>query len=529
MARALKLFLRAVVAAALLVGTAISQEATITILSVNDTHSHLDAVGPKDENLDGTIGGLVKASAVLGNLQASEPNPLLLHAGDLFSGDIYFNATLGTVELRLLAGLGLDAMTVGNHELWLGPDALAFAWQTAFPGGIGAFPLLGANVGLPVVVPNAMLRAGPIKVGVFGLTTPYDLVVAQYRVPISSDLVGVAKAQVAKLRADGAQVVVLLSHLGLPLDQVIAQNVPGIDVIVGGHDHASVATRVNGVPIVHAGAHYRQIGKVRIAVDAGGVSVASMELVEVNQKVKRPSPSESVVAATVAQLQRWIEWVVFPDFLRPTEFGDFFHGQIATAAGRIRNEIDPDRPKRDSGTGNLVTDALRSKTGTDVALTVSGQTPEGIAEGPIVGEDLFRVVGLGFDAASHFGWRVAKFNISGAQLWKAIETTIGLSLADDDYILQVSGMSYVYDSSRQAGERLLSVTIGNEPLDPARQYSATVNALLWAMLPTVIGGTFNGGLEDVYEFSALRDYVAKLGVVDISGENRARDLAARGR
>jgi 2',3'-cyclic-nucleotide 2'-phosphodiesterase (5'-nucleotidase family) len=322
--------------------------------------------------------------------------------------------------------------------------------------------------------------------------------------------------------------VILLSHLGIQLDRAIARYSPvHIDAIVGGHDHFSLVETVSGVPIVHAGSYYRQIGKIRLAVGASGVSLASAELVEVDQKVRRPLPSESLVAATVSGVQAFVDhrW---PAITRPDLYPSFFHTPIAVAAGKITNEIDLDRPKRDSGTGNLVTDALRWRMGTDVAFTVSGQTPEGIAEGPIVCEDLFRVVGLGFDGATGFGWRLATLLITGAELLKALETTIDASLSDDDYVLQVSGMEYVYDSRRARGERLVSVTVGGAPLDPSGTYTATVNALLWAMLPKLDVKPLDGGLTGDFEFTALRDYVIAAGTVAASGTNRVRDLAARG-
>ena len=101
-------------------------QTTITVLHVNDSHSHLEAFGPKQADLSGTIGGLAKAATVIAEVRASEPNTLLLHAGDAFHGDLFFNRYFGVPELQILAELGVDAMAVGNHEFDLGPDVLAF-------------------------------------------------------------------------------------------------------------------------------------------------------------------------------------------------------------------------------------------------------------------------------------------------------------------------------------------------------------------------------------------------------------------
>ena len=102
-----------------------ARPATITLLHVNDTHSHLDAWGPKDRHLDGTLGGMAKAASVIAAVRATEPNVLLLHAGDVFHGDLFFNEYFGVPELQLMKQLGFDAMAVGNHEFDFGPDVLA--------------------------------------------------------------------------------------------------------------------------------------------------------------------------------------------------------------------------------------------------------------------------------------------------------------------------------------------------------------------------------------------------------------------
>ncbi len=527
---------------ALVAGTARAQETTLQILSVNDTHSNLEAGGPKDADLQGTVGGLPKAATVIAQLRAAEPNTLFLHAGDLFFGDVYFNATLGSSELRILASLGLDAMAAGNHEFWMPAPVLAAAYQAAFaPDASGQaptpFPVLCANVvpdpALPFVVPGIVRDVGGVKVGIVGVVTPFDLPEQANARFLGADdppygILGLVGAQVARIRqVDGAQVVVLLSHLGVDLDRAIAANVPGVNAIVGGHDHYDVAETVNGVPIVHAGAYYREVGRVRLSIGASGVAVLSRELVPVDASVPRLPP----VAAAVSQVQDYVRWIFAP-YLDEAKYGLYFRTPIATATADVTN-LDGDGAKRDTGLGNLVTDAMRLRTGTDVAFTANGQTPQGIAAGPIVAEDLFRVVGDGFDARTHFGWKLVTFSITGAEIWKALETTIAYSLADHDYGIQVSGMKYVYDSSLPAGSRLLSVRIGNEPLSPARTYTATVNEFVFSMLSAPqLGVSVVPDSEttlDVFEFSALRDLVMALGEVSYSGTNRVRALAYRGR
>jgi 5'-nucleotidase len=75
----------------LLASNILAQTDTITILHVNDTHSTLSAIGPRDQNLNGTIGGIARAASVIGYERTIDPELLLLHAGDISIGDLFFN------------------------------------------------------------------------------------------------------------------------------------------------------------------------------------------------------------------------------------------------------------------------------------------------------------------------------------------------------------------------------------------------------------------------------------------------------
>ncbi|MEB2355701.1 MAG: metallophosphoesterase, partial [Ignavibacteriales bacterium] len=120
---------------------------TITILHVNDSHSTLEAIGPRDANLEGTQGGISRAATVIGMTKMTEQNVLTLHGGDVFIGDFFFNKFLGVAEFQLMASLGFDAMAVGNHEFDLTPAYLDTALRNSFPPGYG-FPLISSNVNL---------------------------------------------------------------------------------------------------------------------------------------------------------------------------------------------------------------------------------------------------------------------------------------------------------------------------------------------------------------------------------------------
>ena len=516
-------------AAVLLLGApAPSLAATVTLLHVNDSHSHLDAVGPKDRHLDGTLGGLAKAASIIGREKATNPAVLFVHAGDVFQGDSYFNVTYGVAEYQLLAQLGLDAAVVGNHELHLGPDLYAAVVSQAFAPG--ASPLLVANFDLsgfpplqPFIGADMVKSVDGVKVGFFGLTTPYDAANQPAPVVIREDLAQIAAAEAQHLRNDlGADVVILLSHLGFELDQQLGAAVPGLDVIVGGHDHLVLskpffATGPGGkqVPILSAGKYYEWVGKLTLTVAPGAVSVADYRLIPVDASV----PRLPEVTAVVKQLQAVVN----------ATFGsEMFHTPVAFALLDVSENPGSVACLRDTGTGNLVTDALRHATGTDLGITVDGFLPDGIAQGVVVGNDLFRTVGDGFDPAAvqagqpGKGFPLFTFDITGAELLGALETTLA---AGSDFFVQISGMTYAFDPRKPPGGQLVSALIRGRPVDPARVYSATVNlGVLLGMGPL---GIQVSNVEPVPgdEFTAVRDWAAHLKLLLYTPQGRVRDVS----
>lgn len=528
--RSLDRALRALAVASIAAMPLASRATNITLLHVNDTHSHLDAVGPRDASLQGTSGGLARAATVIAQARATTPGTLLVHAGDLFQGDVAFNATYGVAEWQLLARLGLDAMAVGNHEFHLGPQVLAGALAQAFP--LGDSPLLSANLdlaGFPVlglfVKAHSVKEIAGVRVGLFGLTTPFDPAAAPAPVGIEPDvahILDVARAEAEALRSEGADVVVCLSHLGFALDQVLAAQVPGLDAIVGGHDHRVLPQPVvvpgplgRQVAIVQAGENYEWVGKLTLAVEAGGVSVAGYELVPVDASVEpfAPfAPALRLVDAAVAAL--------FDDVGARVAFAPFGVSRTPSLACL-----------RDSGAGNLVTDAMRARTGTALAFTVHGLIPDGLARGPLLGVDLFRVVGDGFDVAAIAQGKpfpsapLYTLDITGADLVAAIETT--LAAPDPDLALEASGMTVRLDSTRPPGSRVLAASVGGRPLDPAHVYRATVNFGVLQGLPALGVNVSNVAPVGDHEYDALLAFARRLHVLVYTSQGRALDVGAR--
>ncbi len=532
--------------------TRLSRGTRITILHVNDTHSHLDAIGPRRDQLEGTSGGLARAATVIAAAKQADPDTLLVHAGDFFQGTVYFPMTAGVAELSILSSLGLDAMTLGNHEFNLTPAALLGSLSTVFApvdglpdGTLAASPVVSSNLdfrnqsldGLQRYVQRRLVKeVGGIRVGFFGLVTPDPA--EQFRTEDPADpadppaiderFADLAAQEAAALRATpaSADVVVLLSHLGIEWDRRLARTVQGIDAVISGHDHvrrAEVIPAQDGrrVPVVQAGAFYEWVGRLTLSVQPDGVRFEGHEFIPIDASVE---PFVPVVALLSGE-----------DGLRKRAHDlyaeDLFGEAIAIAVGPIEQDAPPRGARRDSPIANLITDAFRAAGGTDIALTCNGLLTEGLAPGALVRDDAFRIVGDGFDPENPFAFEApARL---GAPLYKVALRGDGLAQAvayalsaGGDYFPQVSGMSIVFDP-RDPGAP--SIRIGEAPLVPETTYWITLGvALLDGLLPLVPEDAI-GSVEPlgVTEYEAVRDWLLQQQVVHYESAGRVWDASGR--
>ena len=491
-----------------------AQVDTLTILHLNDTHSTLSAVGPRNGSLEGTQGGIARAATIIGMTKMTDPNVLVLHAGDYSIGDLFYNVYFGVPELQILKSLGLDAMTVGNHEWDLTPSTFLASLEASFKPGDG-FPLLSANLIFPettlhdtlkdYIFPYTIKQVGNIKVGIFGLTTP-ETNITSLPSPyfIDTNIVQIAATMVDTLTTQNCNVIILLSHLGLNLDETVAKNVSGINVIVGGHDHYLLKTPVTEINpsrdttwIVQAGSFYLDIGKLQLLIDGKKVSLLDYHAIPLDESV----PEEPTVLAEVNSLIAGIDSVYGPLYTQQIATATSFFKEVADSLTVLENH--------DTPIGNLVTDAFRAKTGTDIAIEAGGSTAQPIYQGPLVAADVFRVVGYGFNTVNGLGFRIAKFNLKGADILAGLEFGLSEIELNDEYLLQVSGMKYIYNPYNPPFSRIISAEINGVPINPDSTYSVTANEFALQFLNYLNITPTNVYLyQDSTEFQVLSEYIA---------------------
>lgn len=250
----------------------------LTILHVNDTHSHMEPV--RSGEYAGMGGALERAAYIDSVRQADGPeNVLLLHAGDFCQGTSYFSELGGQVETRILNAIGYDVITLGNHE---------------FDNGIEALGQVLSGVNMPVVCcnydfspfeagkyirPYAIVQKAGLKIGVIGVLCGLkDMVAGDIagRIP-AFDTVPTVQKYADELRPQ-CDLVIALTHIGYEahnpgdlLDKDLAAATRNIDIIVGGHSHTFLEEAVKvknldgkDVPIVQVGWMGTYMGEFKV-------------------------------------------------------------------------------------------------------------------------------------------------------------------------------------------------------------------------------------------------------------------------
>ena len=507
-----------------------SQTDTLTILHINDSHSCLAPLGPRTAGLEGTQGGIARAASLIGLTKMTDPNVLTLHAGDIFIGDLFFNVYFGAAEFQLLNALGFDAITLGNHEFDLQPSTLAASLSASFPPDSG-FSILSANLILPdtslltldsYVSPFTIKDMGSFKVGIFGLTTPETNVLSlPAPAVIDTNIVQCVLSMVDTLSKESCDVIILLSHMGLYFDEMIASNIPGINLIVSGHDHYLLeqpfeVTNPLGKTtwIVQTDGFYKHIGKLQLTVSSGEVNLLGYQAIPLDENI----PEEPAVKAQIDGLTAGIE----------DTYGPVYSQQIGNASAYFEEVAHSllSNGNHDTPIGNLAADAYRITMGTDIAIQPGGSTAQPLYEGPLVAADAFRTVGYGFNTINGLGYRLVTFDISGFGILTGLEFGLSGIELSDEFFLQVSGMNYVYNPSWDPYSRLYSVEIGGLPIDPMGTYSVTTNELVYLLMvdPSFLGLEVDNVVlhDSTTEFQVLTGYIASLGIINPTVEGRIR-------
>lgn len=429
----------------------------VTLLHFNDFHGHLlpdppDKAGP-------STGGLARMATLVDQTRkwndAHNVPTLLLNAGDVLQGTPLSTVYRGEPDFTCLNMMRVDSMTLGNHEFDFGLDNLLVRMAQA------QFPLRTANVyrGQSPVSNGQMLtgtgitikRLGSEMAAIVGLTTPETKVesAAQNVAEIDfRDAAQTMREQIARL-PEQVGLIIALTHMGLPADIKLAQDVPEIDVIIGGHSHSALqAPRVVGQTLIcQAGGYSAYLGQLDAFVEDGQIVRHRGFLRPVNETV----PERKDVAAVIKQ------------------YADKLEKQMSQVVGEAAVALNGDRTavrSRETNLGNLVADAMRERGEADLALVNGGGIRAGMDAGPITLGELLTVL--------PFNNELVTMELTGAQVKQILDMNAANARNEDNGgFLQVSGVSFAVRGGSAA-----DVKVGDKPLQDDKTYKvATVDFL----------------------------------------------------
>ncbi|MER2155671.1 MAG: 5'-nucleotidase C-terminal domain-containing protein [Solibacillus sp.] len=517
----------------------------LSIMHVNDTHARVDA--------------LPKLMTAVNEQRAKTPDALLLHAGDVFSGTLYFNEFEGQADLPFLNALKFDAITLGNHEFDLGSSPEGHKALAEFIKA-AQFPVLTANVDftkdslftgmfsdlVSSEPENGKIYAGMIKevngekVGIFGLTTAETEDIASPGSVAFENYIDEAKKAVKAFEDKGVDKIIALTHIGFDdnpaydNDQILAKSVPGIDIIVGGHSHTelkepfvvdtnTVGEKKDVTLIVQAKEYAGFLGTVNVEFDENGVIVKhDGQLVEIGKladdaeglkmlapfKEKVDAVSKAEIGVTLAQ-----------DLVSPRK--------SETSAVSVRNS--------ETVLGNIITDGMlaKAKQYTDkkvvMALQNGGGIRAAIPAGNITTGQVITVL--------PFGNTLALMDVTGAELKAAFEHSVKSAPEENGGFLHIAGAKLEYDSSKEAGSRVVSLKYYDEAtkayVDVAdnETYTVATNAF------TAKGGDGFSTFEKAYgegrvtdlglsDWENLKEQLLSMKEIKFTTEGRIVDTAA---
>ncbi len=426
--------------------TSFAAPVTFRIYHINDFHGFANPTQPpgtKDRQ-----GGAAWLATRLKELRAEQPG-IFLAAGDMIQGDTWTNFSQGYSTIALLNQLQVDAMVTGNHEYDFGQDVLKQRIREA------RFPVLAANVmGLPGVTSQASFNLPGGKVAVIGLVTddvpqsshPRNTKGLTFAPPLPT-----ARDQI-RAREKNTRLVVLLTHIGHEQDLALAGNLcTGPDaldapiLIVGGHSHTVVPTpvRIGNCAVVQAGDHGRFLGVVDMTVDQGKLLAATGRLEEI---VPTPGGADPATAAVVERYNAQVDIV------------------LNQKAGTTEVDlIQEGARQQETNLGNLVADIVRRTTGAQAALINGGSLRTGLAKGEITFRQIY--------AALPFNTYLVAVRMSGQLLLQTLEHGVSGVERGEGRFPQVSGLTFTFDRRKPVGQRIISATLGGQPIDPLQEYT----------------------------------------------------------
>ncbi len=480
----------------------------ISIINTADIHGHImyddDAGGYYTLDQVNVMMGMPLMKSIIDDLRKNNKNSLLLDSGDMFHGTNEANVekAKGVVEEANL--MGYDAMTVGNHDFDYGLDRL-----TEISNQLN-YPMLSANIykdGSPMFPEYNIVTVGSKRIGLFGLTVQDALSYTNSRdtegVTVEDPIKKAAKI-VNELNGK-VDAIVLISHLGDEIDRQVVDSVKGINLILCGHHHFLYESAVNykGTFFVEAGGYSTHVGLADMYFKNGEVKKVVWKVIQ--------STDNSKANSTMLEVSKKYNKTAM-------ELGKEKVGSAQVALNGIRSQV----RSEETNLSNLLADAMRVEGNADIALMNGGGIRESIPKGDI---DLYKV-----GKALPFANYLVTVEVKGDKIYEALERGIRQypNSGTNGGFMQVSGISYTFDASKNAGNRVVSILKDGVELDKNKYYKVALNDYIYN------GGDNYNEFQDsklIYRGELLKNvlskYIKEKGTVNPSVEGRIKVINER--
>lgn len=417
-----------------------------------------------------SIGGMPRIGHMIRLLRSKDPgHTLVIDAGDIFQGTPLFTKYHGETEVNMLNKMGYDIYTIGNHEFDDGAKNLAAQLRLA------KFDIISANMDCAsepelaaLVKPSVIKEIDGQKIAFIGGITPELASVALNTGGVKVKAPGGNWLQpfideINKVKAAGVNKIILVTHCGVDYDKALAEGLPDVDAIIGGHSHtrldkAIVVDHPDGTTttIVQTGCYGRALGKLDLRFDDKGKVIATStqyRLINITDKILDEPDLKAYVDEKVKPLLGLRHDIV-------GQAADVFDNKFRTMAW-------------DSALGDLITDAVvegGKEYGVQIGLENRGGIRSRIEKGPISEEKLEEM--LPFDNHLTFA------TISGATLLKTLEHSFAGPLGGS--FLDEHGIKVAWDPSKPRGNRVVFALVRDDkniwkPIDPQEKYKIGIN------------------------------------------------------
>ncbi|HOQ10225.1 MAG TPA: bifunctional UDP-sugar hydrolase/5'-nucleotidase [Syntrophomonadaceae bacterium] len=485
------LLISAVLLAGFPLGIADAEQEALTILFTHDMHDNLLPYTVEENEQIVEQGGYARLQTVINQERVKDPDLILVDGGDFSMGTLFQTIfSQDAPELRMLGQMGYDATTFGNHEFDFRPEGLAGSLLAAKASGERLPQLVAANLVFPQddqgniigedlqVLQKAMQEYGVkdyividrkgYKIGIFGIIGKNAVSNAPMAGVEFIDPVKAAREAVDKLeKQEKVDMIICLSHSGTHVDpkksedEILAKEVPEIDVIISGHTHTTLNQPivVGDTYICSAGHYGKNLGKITIANESPGTwSLENYQLLPINKDIA----DDEILAQRIEEFKAAVQG----KYLKPMNLG--FDNVLAYTPFSFTPASDLEDVHDEQPLANLIGDAyiyaIKQAEGdsyepVDVAVVPAGTIRASFVKGNITVSDAFNVSSLGIGPDKRSGYPLLTVYLTGEELKTVCEVDASIAPIMRPAQLYLSGLTYTFNPHRMIFNKVTDVAL----------------------------------------------------------------------